>query len=85
MKALLGYLIKVICFFIFLVLVLSFINNLFYTRHTESDLVYFTGYYLGLTLVFLLFSWLLYKFSKFGSKLIKNTKNKNQINEIEEE
>ena len=85
MKALLGYIIRIICVLSFLMLILVIINNLFYKKHEEIGSAFLTGYYFGTVLGFLLFVWLLYKFSKFGGKLIKNTKNTNKINEIGEE
>ncbi|KIX20305.1 hypothetical protein SY27_14365 [Flavobacterium sp. 316] len=82
MKIFLGYLIRVISVFLFLMLILSVINSLFYERHEENGLAYFIGYYLGVFLGFLFFFWLLYKFYKFGSTLISRSKNKSKITEI---
>lgn len=69
----------------FLMLVLSAINNFFYEKLEESDSGFLTGYYLGTFLGCILFSWLLYKFYRLGSKLIKKSKNKTQIHVIGEQ
>jgi hypothetical protein len=82
MKIFLGYIIKVICFFLYLILFLSAINNFFYEKHEETDPAYLSGYYIGTFLVVILLAWIIYKFFRFGGKLTKSSKNKNEISEI---
>lgn len=85
MKTLLGYIIRISSIILFLMLVLSAINNFFYEQHEGTDSANLTGFYLGTLFGFLLFSWLLYKLFRFGGKLTKRTKSKNEISEIGQE
>lgn len=85
MKVVLGYIIRIICVFLFLMIFLSAINNFFYEKHEAEIPGYLIGYYLGTFFGFVIFSWLIYKLYKFGGKLIKKSKNKNDISEIGQE
>ena len=77
-----GYLIQIICLILLLILILTSIGNLFLNKHNQEDSSFLIGYYIGTFLGLFMISWPIYKFYRFGGKLIRIEKNKSKISEI---
>lgn len=82
MKKTVGYFIRILSVFFFIVLIIQVFNVLFIDQVKNEEVAFKVGYYFGAFLILALFSWLFYKLFRYSGKLIAYKKVSNQVDEI---
>lgn len=82
MKKVLGYFLRILSIYFFIVLIVQTFNTIFIKEVENQDPGYKTGYYFGAFFVLVLFFWLTYKLFRYSGKLIAYKKIINEVDDI---
>lgn len=85
MKKVIGYILRIVSIFLFLIFVASFFISIFDKKAFSEDTPFLIGYIIGNLIVTGLFSWLNWLLYKYSGKLIYQNKNISEIDDIGKE